>query len=185
MTLPGRSLYEHGGESAHAFSSLVCDLFDNAVALMALPRAETRVIQIESTMLTVFPMLVDALAQYLPSEPMWRERLSRAHERLRQSGVLEKRGLSSEMGAQARAENRERIERADQKRAAAAASGQLKSCAMAGCGAREAHVSHFGKCSACKAVAYCCKEHQLADWPAHKAACKAARRAAAAAKDAA
>jgi hypothetical protein len=26
---------------------------------------------------------------------------------------------------------------------------------------------------------YCCKEHQTADWPAHEAACKAARKAAA------
>jgi hypothetical protein len=133
----------------------------------------------------MFSMLVDSLAQYLPSEPLWRERLSRAHARLCQSGVLEKRGVSNEMGAQLREKTRECIERANRERAAAAASGQLKSCEMAGCGAKEAHVSHFGKCSACKAVSYCCREHQQADWPAHKAACKAARKAAAAAKDAA
>jgi hypothetical protein len=68
-----------------------------------------------------------------------------------------------------------------QERLAAAASGKLKSCALASCAAREAHPSHFSKCGACKTVAYCCKEHQQADWPA----CKAARSKAAAAKDAA
>ena len=52
----------------------------------------------------------------------------------------------------------------------------LKHCALAACGAKEAHASHFSKCGACKTVAYCCREHQVADWPAHKAACKAARR---------
>ena len=75
--------------------------------------------------------------------------------------------------------------RANRERHEAAASGQLRSCALAGCGAQEAHVSQFGKCSACKTVSYCCREHQQAGWPAHKAACKAARKAAAAAKDAA
>ena len=47
-------------------------------------------------------------------------------------------------------------------------------CALAGCGAKEAHVSHFKACAACKAVVYCSREHQVADWPNHKAACKAA-----------
>jgi hypothetical protein len=45
-------------------------------------------------------------------------------------------------------------------------------CALAGCGAKEAHVSHFKTCAACKAVVYCSREHQVADWPNHKAACK-------------
>jgi hypothetical protein len=55
----------------------------------------------------------------------------------------------------------------------------LRSCGLASCGAKEAHVDHFKRCSACKTVVYCCKEHQLEHWPAHKAACKAARKAAA------
>jgi hypothetical protein len=60
------------------------------------------------------------------------------------------------------------------------AAGELRICALASCAAREAHVSHFSKCGACKTVAYCCKEHQVADWSDHKAACKAARKEAAA-----
>ena len=56
----------------------------------------------------------------------------------------------------------------------------LRSCALEGCGAREEHASHFKLCAACKGPVYCCREHQVADWPAHKAACKAARKRAAA-----
>ena len=51
----------------------------------------------------------------------------------------------------------------------------LRACAHAACGAREVHATQFQRCSACQAVVYCCREHQLADWPGHKAACKAAR----------
>ena len=29
------------------------------------------------------------------------------------------------------------------------------------------------RCSACRSVRYCCKEHQQADWPRHKPACRA------------
>jgi hypothetical protein len=55
----------------------------------------------------------------------------------------------------------------------------LHFCALPTCGAQEVHASHFKRCSACSAVVYCCKEHQVQDWPAHKAACRAARKAAA------
>ena len=61
----------------------------------------------------------------------------------------------------------------------------LHTCALPSCGAREAHVALFKKCSACGAVVYCSKQHQAEHWPAHKAACKAARKAAAADKQAA
>jgi hypothetical protein len=61
-----------------------------------------------------------------------------------------------------------------------AAAPGLRTCALGGCGAKEAHPSHFKSCGACKTVCYCCKEHQVEDWPAHKAACKEARSAAAA-----
>ena len=55
----------------------------------------------------------------------------------------------------------------------------LRSCTLAGCGAKEAHLAQFKRCAACKAVVYCCCEHQVAGWPSHKRACKAARTAAA------
>ena len=42
------------------------------------------------------------------------------------------------------------------------------------CITNDKSISRAG-CAACKTVAYCCKEHQVEDWPAHKAACKAAR----------
>ena len=54
----------------------------------------------------------------------------------------------------------------------------LRACALPSCGAREAHVGHFKRCSACGSVVYCSKAHQAEHWPAHKAACKAARKAA-------
>ena len=65
---------------------------------------------------------------------------------------------------------------------AAAAEGAVRGlheCALASCTSKEVHVSQFKKCGACRIVAYCCREHQLADWPSHKAACKAARKQAA------
>ena len=55
----------------------------------------------------------------------------------------------------------------------------LRSCALPGCGAREAHPAHFTSCAACRTVVYCCHEHQVAGWPGHKKACKEARKAAA------
>ena len=56
----------------------------------------------------------------------------------------------------------------------------LRRCALPGCGAREAHPTHFKSCAACRTVVYCCREHQVAGWPGHKNECKAARKAAAA-----
>ncbi len=62
--------------------------------------------------------------------------------------------------------------------AATAAARGLHFCALHTCGAQEVHASHFKRCSACLSVVYCCKEHQVQDWPAHKAVCRAARKAA-------
>jgi hypothetical protein len=63
--------------------------------------------------------------------------------------------------------------------AAEAAVRGLRGCALADCAAKEVHVSQFKRCSACQQAFYCCREHQLEDWPAHKVACKAARKNAA------
>jgi hypothetical protein len=63
--------------------------------------------------------------------------------------------------------------------AASCAAAGLRTCALTGCKAREAHVAHFKRCAARGTVVYCCKDHQMADWKAHKPACKAARKAAA------
>ena len=61
--------------------------------------------------------------------------------------------------------------------AEAIAAGRLRACALASCAARESHEKQYQQCAACRAVVYCCREHQLADWPAHKAACKAQSKA--------
>ena len=61
--------------------------------------------------------------------------------------------------------------------AAASVAPGLHRCALAGCGTKESHPQHFKRCAACHEVVYCCKEHQIADWPNHKPACKAARKA--------
>ena len=54
--------------------------------------------------------------------------------------------------------------------------GSLRSCANAACGTIEAHAGHFKLCAGCKAVVFCTRDCQLASWPQHKAACKAARK---------
>jgi hypothetical protein len=56
----------------------------------------------------------------------------------------------------------------------------MRACALRSCGAHETHVEQFKLCAACRGVVYCSKAHQAEDWRDHKAACKAARQAAAA-----
>ena len=65
--------------------------------------------------------------------------------------------------------------------AAEASERGLRTCALAGCAAREVHARQFKLCAACQTVVYCGRAHQQEDWPSHKAACKAARKAAASA----
>jgi len=106
--------------------------------------------------------------------------LTGAWQKLQRSGVLETRGILDTI----RRRQQNIIEYDKQHAAtihAALSAPGLRTCALAGCGAKEAHPQHFKRCSACQAVVYCSKEHQLEAWPAHKAACKAARKAKAAA----
>ena len=109
------------------------------------------------------------------------ELLTNSWQRLLQSGVLQRRclldkGILRKFGASS-------DEFLDVVNSAMTAPG-LRNCTLASCGAREAHPQHFKACAACRSVVYCSREHQVADWPAHKAACKAARKAAAADKGA-
>lgn len=59
-----------------------------------------------------------------------------------------------------------------------------RACAHVGCtslaGACEAASPRGRRCGGCEVVRYCCKACQIADWPAHKAACRELQRAAAA-----
>lgn len=50
-----------------------------------------------------------------------------------------------------------------------------RTCHFLSCGVVGSPAKPLKRCGGCSAVFYCCKEHQHADWPAHKGACKAAR----------
>ena len=102
--------------------------------------------------------------------------LADAWRRLQRSGVLQARGIEESIRSKVVPEQ-EAFDAAVQKSLTAPG---LRSCALDGCGAREAQPAHFKSCAACRTVVYCCREHQVAGWPAHKKACKAARKAAAA-----
>jgi hypothetical protein len=93
-------------------------------------------------------------------------------------GLLEERQMKASGTAQAQLSQSYR-----EKAAAAAKDPGLRTCSLARCGAKEAHPSHFKSCAACRTPVYCSKEHQAEDWPSHKAACKAARKAKEAAAD--
>ena len=101
--------------------------------------------------------------------------LAAAWERLQRSGVLQTRHIEHNITVRAR----EHTAFESTLTKSLNAPG-LRSCALPGCGAREAHPMHFKSCAACRMVVYCCREHQVAGWPGHKKACKAARKAAAA-----
>jgi hypothetical protein len=109
-------------------------------------------------------------------------RLLAAWRRVQASGVLQLRHIDGHV------EFQNGVRSLDQSKAALAAdiaARGLRPCALETCGAREVHPDQFSSCAACRAVAYCCKEHQAAHGPDHKAACKAARKGKAAAGDAA
>jgi hypothetical protein len=100
-------------------------------------------------------------------QPVWD-----AWARFRRSGALEARGFSGGMLAM-----QTMTATIEKNAATTAAACGLRPCALTTCDAREAHASHFKFCGSCRQVCYCCKAHQTEDWPAHKKACKAARKA--------
>jgi hypothetical protein len=133
-----------------------------------------------------FPLATTA-QKFLQNEGLMRQQspaaaklLNDAWRRVNLSGVLERRLLGQ---ASQPLDPLKSVHAARKIAGAEAAARGLHTCALAGCAATEVHVSQFKKCGACKTVAYCCKEHQVEAWPAHKAACKAARKAAAAKND--
>ena len=127
----------------------------------------------ELQLLSKLRLLCAILAKDMARYSAWEERMVASFVRLLQSGVLDERNMSLERVTQMDAVVKETVVRREQ---AALAAGQLRCCSLASCGSREAHINHFSRCAACKAVFYCGKEHQLADWPAHKKA-RAKRRA--------
>jgi hypothetical protein len=152
-------------------------LMADAVELFMLPRiAETEVALTFEGQLVDNMQPVVGFPQMLAPYGAAGARLLASWRRLEQSGVLQRRNIDVALKNFAQ-------ELADFSSASAAAGAApgLRACALAACGAREAHPAHFKSCAACRVPAYCCKAHQEADWPSHKAACKAARKAAAAA----
>jgi hypothetical protein len=117
----------------------------------------------------------DGLRSDSPLPELMVELLTR-WQRIERSDVLQQRGIGAD-GARLFNETAAAREAAVEARLASAT---LRCCSLGSCAARELHPSHFKLCGSCKTVAYCCREHQLKDWPAHKAACKAARKPAAA-----
>ncbi len=143
----------------------------SAVKLMARPRDFDGHLSCEPELVRRLRMLIPRLSD--ADEPAVRK-LCAAWRRLLRSGVLRARGIDEgiDEALQVTANIRANA-------AAEAAARGLRECALAGCASKEVHVSQFKKCGACRTVCYCCREHQLEDWHAHKAACKAARKTAA------
>lgn len=108
----------------------------------------------------------------LPMETEAGRKLRSALRRLQRSGELTRPRLSGMLSA---------VKEVVSKRVPLAISPDTPRCALPDCNAPELRACAFKKCSACKTVVYCCKDHQVDDWPRHKAACKAARANAAAA----
>jgi hypothetical protein len=106
----------------------------------------------------------------------WQGRIVAAWRRLQGSGVLQRRGILEAVSFDKAYDTR-----VNATAAATAAALGLRLCALHTCGAQEVHAAQFKRCSACSGAFYCCKEHQVQGWPAHKAACRAARKAAEAA----
>jgi hypothetical protein len=141
----------------------------SAVDLMARPRDYNSWLRGEPVLVKQLRLLIPAVSG--TDEPATRK-LRAAWQRLLQSGML--RAHDIDKGIDTTHQANARIHAAA---AAEVAAGRLQQCALAGCAASESHASQFKRCGACRAVCYCCRDHQLADWPSHKAACKAARKA--------
>ena len=145
----------------------------HAVELMQQPRRHgDRATDMEAMFTDKFRHAVAAAGvNGLDARPL--QLLTGAWKRLLRSGVLTARHVEEVIWSMA-SEQRE-FSAAIQSSLTAPG---LRSCALPGCGAKEAHPTHFKSCAACRAVVYCCREHQVAGWPSHKKACKAARKAA-------
>jgi hypothetical protein len=145
----------------------------SAVDMMAQPRCHSDMATgAEVPLFRIMQALQDG--NMFQSAPMLHATLQDAWSRLQRSGVLRERRIDVAGDALAVdvfasiAANKKRI-----------ASAVLRGCALEACAAREVHPAQFKKCAACQAAVYCCKAHQEQHWPAHKVACKAARKAAA------
>ena len=154
-------------EQKHAAYLFVASALD----LMMLPRDYRAWLDGEPELVRYLRILIPVVSSV--NDPAIKK-LCAAWQRLLRSDVLRARGIDEgiDTSLQQLARSRAALD-------ADLAAGRLQQCALAGCAARETHASQFKRCGACRTVCYCSREHQVEDWPSHKAACKAARKAAA------
>jgi hypothetical protein len=144
---------------------------ETALDMMSAPRlANDKCFPYEATLLSEVFHTLKLDNVHLSLE--YRNLLEAALARLKGSGVFEERGMNSAMQGLVR-----ESKLLQAKAQAEIEAPGLRSCTH--CGARELHVDHFKRCAACKGPRFCSKDCQLANWQAHKADCKAARKAAA------
>ena len=174
-----RNAFFFAGECSAAQFATFTQCVVDAADLMQLPRSHGASDYFADVCFakTLFEAVPHLLSEPRGLDPCLVQLLTDASQRLQRSGVLEVRRILNERRHLI-------VSTSHQKKVAAMNSAMsapgLRSCALAGCGAREAHPHHFKSCAACRTVAYCRREHQVEGWAAHKVACKAARRAAAA-----
>jgi len=70
--------FERSGEPERAFLSFLCDLIDEAVALMVQPRVTKLCTSMEFSILPKWPHWLEAMAQ-VPGLQAWHDRVSRAY----------------------------------------------------------------------------------------------------------
>ena len=145
----------------------------SALELMALPRPEVEVCFTGEPELVRFMRHTSPIFKKLAEAGIeGAQQVCSAWRRVLRSGLLRERDMDERFKAV------DRLNAGiDTAVAEALEAGRLRACALASCAARESHEQQYRQCAACRTVVYCCREHQLADWPAHKATCKAARKA--------
>ena len=149
---------------------LILDFMASAIDLIRAPRPHENV--------TCQPEIgfFDNVSQFLDETRDIRspdDSLGMAWHQLLSSGVFARRQLKTVASDMLRRQDKRQA-----KLRAVDEASDLRPCAH--CGAKEVHASQLKRCGACNDPVYCSKECQTAAWPAHKAACKAARKAAAA-----
>jgi hypothetical protein len=148
----------------------LCDFVRSAIDMAARRRSPSATADsAESALLGNLRNLVDGGRIDLEHEAG--RRLLASWRRWQESGVLQERAIE-QLAAETPADQAARNAAA----AARLAARGLQGCTHAGCTQREVQARQFKMCSRCEVAKYCCREHQVAAWPMHKAACSAARR---------
>jgi hypothetical protein len=144
--------------TVRACSVFVESAFDMIIQLRTTLAGKLEVVLVRNAL-----KVIEKEHRFCATSSEWHARILAAWRRLRSSGVLQRRGLLHGASVVSVCN----MHAADTAAATAAACG-LRVCALGTCGEQEVHASQFKRCGACSGVVYCCKEHQVQDWPAHK-----------------